>query len=265
MRNIQVYTILIALTFLLNGCVTSSNSTLTKKADPVVAVQRYVQLGLEYIKRDDLYRARKHITRALSIDPEDASANAAFGLISHQDGEIESAEASFRKAIVSDENYTRGRTYYAAFLFSEKRYKQALDHFEIAAKDTGYIGRSQIFTNIALCNVKLSDYDAALNAYQKTLRLDKANGRALSGITELLIQKKDFKRAQQYYNHLVRLIRQQGLQHSAQSLWQGIRIANFFQSDAQEASLVMLLENNYPDSHEYSQYLKREQARKTDV
>jgi type IV pilus assembly protein PilF len=256
---------LIALTFLLNGCVTSSTSTLTKKANPETAVQRYVQLGLEYIKRDDLHRARKHLTRALSIDPEDASANAAFGLISHQDGERDIAEASFLKAIASDEGYTRGRTYYAAFLFSEKRFKEALQQFEIASNDTGYVGRAQIFTNIALCNTKLHDYDAALNAYQKTLRLERSNGRALSGITELLIQKKDFKRAQQYYNQLVRMIRQQGLQHSAQSLWQGIRIADYFQSNAQEASLVMLLEKNYPNSNEYSQYLSREQARNTDA
>jgi len=265
MRYFQAFTLLIAFTLLLNGCVTSSTSTLSKKADPVAAVQRYVELGLEYLKRGDMYLARERITRALTINPEDASANAAFGLISHQDGETEAAETSFLKAIESDKSYTRGRSYYAAFLFSEKRYQEALKQFEIAAEDTSYISRAQIFTNIALCNVKLSNNDAAIKAYQKTLRLDRSNGRALSGITELLIQEKDFKRAQQYYNHLVRLIRQQGLQHSPQSLWQGIRIADFYQSYAQEASLVMLLEKNYPNSNEYSQYLKREQARKTDV
>lgn len=265
MKYIQAFTLLMVITLVLNGCVTSSNSTLSKKADPVAAVQRYVQLGLEYIKRNDLYRARKHITRALSIDAEDASANAAFGLITHQDGDIEKAEALFIKAISFDEHYTRGRTYYGAFLFSEKRYQEALNQFEIASNDTGYIGRAQIYTNIALCNVKLTNDEAALKAYEKTLRLDRSNGRALSGITELLLQQKDFNSAQQYYNHLVRLLRQQELQHSAQSLWQGIRIADFFQSDAQEASLVLLLETNYPDSNEYSQYLKREQARKTDA
>ena len=265
MRHIQALLVLIALTGVLTGCVTSSNSALTSKADPTVAVERYVQLGLEYIKRDDLHRARKHLTRALEINPDDASANAAFGLIAHQEGDLKTAEASFKKAIVADGAYTRGRTYYGAFLFSEKRYEEALEQFKVAAEDTSYIGRSQIFTNIALCNVKLEKYDDALNAYQKTLRLDRANGRALSGITELLIQENDFKRAQQYYNQLVRLIRQQGLQHSAQSLWQGIRIADFFKSDSQEASLIRLLEKNYPDSIEYSHYLKREQARKTDA
>lgn len=265
MRYQHVLTLLITLTLLLTGCVTSSTSTLTKKADPEAAVQRYVQLGLEYIKLDDLQRARKHLKRALAIDPEDASANAAFGLISHQDGERDTAESYFLKALSTDETYTRGRTYFAAFLFSEQRYKEALKQFEIASKDTGYVGRAQIFTNIALCNAKIGDYESAVNAYQKTLRLDRSNGRALSGITELLIQEKDFTRAQQYYNQLVRMIRQEGLQHSAQSLWQGIRIAEYFKSNAQEASLIRILESTYPDSNEYSQYLKREQARNSDV
>jgi len=78
MNYIKACTLLIVITLILNGCVTSTNSSLSKKADPVTAVQRYVQLGLEYIKRDDLQRARKHIKRALSINPNDASANAAI-------------------------------------------------------------------------------------------------------------------------------------------------------------------------------------------
>mgnify|MGYP000314727552 CR=1 FL=1 len=265
MKLAQATLLIIVFVFTLNGCVTTSNSSLSKKADPVAAVERYVQLGLEYIKRDDLFRARKHILRALEINEDNAPANAALGLISHQDGEFKEAETLFLKALSLDETFTRGRTYYGAFLFSQQRFQESLAQFELASKDPGYIGRAQIFTNIALCNIKLENYDDALTAYDKTLRLDRSNGRALSGITELLIQQKNYQRGQQYYNRLVRLIRQQGLQHSAQSLWLGIRIADYFQSEEQKASLVMLLENLYPDSNEYAQYLKREQARNTDA
>jgi len=88
-------------------------------------------------------------------------------LISHQDGETEAAETSFLKAIESDKSYTRGRSYYAAFLFSEKRYQEALKQFEIAAEDTSYISRAQIFTNIALCNVKLSIMTLQLRPIKK--------------------------------------------------------------------------------------------------
>lgn len=264
MKRILLFVSFLLATILLSACVTTSDSTLTKKADPVAAVERYVQLGLEYIKRGDLFRARKHITRALEIDENDAAANAAMGLISHQDGEYSTAEASFRKAIDSDPHYTSARSYYGAFLFSNQRYKEALTQFEFAAKDPANSGRTQVFTNIALCNIQLERFDDAIKAYDKALRLDRLNEPALIGITEVLLQKKNFERAQHYYNRLVRMIRQQGRQHTAQTIWLGIRIASFYNSVEQEGSLVMLLENLYPDSEEYRQYLNYKQLRNSD-
>jgi len=241
---------LICLCISLQACVTTTSSSLTDKADPDTAVDRYVQLGLEYIKRNDLHRARKHLGRALEINPLDASANAALGLVYHQEGEHESAEKLFITSLESDPKHTPGRSYYGAFLYSVDRIEEALMHFEAAAQDKTYEGRSQIFSNIALCQLRLNNLDEAIVAYTNTLRLDRTNGRALSGITELLIQNEDYDAAQHYYNRLVRLIRERGMQHSAQSLWLGIRIARYYESARQEATLVGLLQQMYPDSEE---------------
>lgn len=237
---------------LLSGCVTKTNSSLTDKADPDTAVDRYVQLGLEYIKRNDLHRARKHLSRALEISPLDASANASMGLIYHQEGELEKAEKLFKQALNSDQKYTPAKTYYAAFLFSQKRYADALQQFIEASEDTSYEGRAQIFSNIALCHIKLKNNSLAIEAYNKALQLDRVNGIALSGLTELLIQESAFEKAQHYYNRLVRLIRESGMRHTAQSLWQGIRIAYHFNSKDQALGLVYLLNEMYPDSEESS-------------
>ena len=238
----------------MSGCVSTTTSTLTKKADPKIAVERYVNLGLEYIKRNEFQRARKHLERALEIDPEDASANAALGLIYHEQDEAETAEKLFLKALAVKPDYTNGRSYYGAFLFSESRYQEALKQFDLASNDKEYPGRSQIFSNIALCYLKLDQKDLAIEAYTKTLRLDRVNGRALSGITELLIDAGKFKRAQHYYNRLVRLFKDKGMQYSAQSLWMGIRITHYFGSVQQEKNMVILLRENYPSSEEYLQY-----------
>ncbi|KZY80505.1 hypothetical protein A3740_06570 [Oleiphilus sp. HI0068] len=241
---------LIVFCLLLQACVTTTNSSLTDKADPVVAVGRYVTLGLEYIKRDDLHRARKHLNRALEISPLDAPANAAMGLVYHQEGETVAAESYFKQSLETDPSYTRGRSYYGAFLYSVDRIEAALEQFKLASEDTRYEGRSQIFSNIALCQLKLGNSAEAIEAYTSTLRLDRRNGRALSGVTELLIQSNDFERAQHYYNRLVRLIRERGMQHSAQSLWLGIRIANYYDSSQQVITLAGLLEQMYPDTEE---------------
>tara|TARA_R110001592_G_scaffold6853_1_gene37797 strand:- start:12697 stop:13554 length:858 start_codon:yes stop_codon:yes gene_type:complete len=254
LNNIKQFELLIIvfMSFLLSACVTKTNSSLTDKADPDVAVERYVQLGLEYIKRDDLHRARKHLSRALEINPVDASANASMGLIYHQEGENEKAEGLFKKAIESDMNYTPGRTYYGAYLFSQQRYKEALQQFQLAAKDTRYEGRAQVFSNIALCQIKLGSNSLGIEAYQKALQLDRINGVALSGLTELYIQDGEYEKSQHYYNRLVRLIRENGMRHTSQSLWQGIRISYNFKSRDQALGLAYLLNEMYPDSEENS-------------
>lgn len=241
---------IIFIVFGLSACITTTNSSLTDKADPDVAVDRYVQLGLEYIKRNDLHRARKHLSRALEINPIDASANASMGLIYHQESENDKAEELFKLAIDSDPSYTPGRTYYGAFLFSQKRYAESLEEFKLAAKDTRYEGRDQVFANIALCQIKLNNKPLAIDAYLKALQLDRTNGIALSGLTELYISSEGFDKAQHYYNRLVRLIRENGMQHTPQSLWQGIRIAHYFNSREQTLGLAYLLNEMYPESDE---------------
>jgi len=245
--------LLIAL-FALSGCVTSSDSALTRRADPEKAVERYVQLGLEYIKRDEYSRARKHLSRALEIDESDPSANAALGLIYHEEGDNVLAEAAFLKALEYDPGFTRGRSYYGAFLFSLKQYQKALVQFEIAATDINYDGRDQVFTNIALCNLKLGNTLAAIDAYDRSLKLNRFNGRALAGVTELYLGQQDYEKAQYYYNRMVRMIRQQGSKHTAGSLWMGIRIARHFDSTDQVENLGVLLKSLYPESDEYAQF-----------
>jgi len=242
---------------MISACVSKTTSALTEKADPVVAVQRYVDLGLEYIKRDDFHRARRHLNRALEIDNDDPSANAALALIYHHDGEVKKAEELFRKGFKSGPEYTRGRSYYAAFLFAEKRFQEALEQFLIAAEDSDFQGRSQIYSNIALCHLKLGQLQQAVDAYTKTLRLDRFDAKALFGISEILIQINEFERAQHHYNRLVRLIRERGMQHSAKSLWLGVRIAHYFDSTEQEASLSNLLNTMYPGSEENIRRLER--------
>ncbi len=244
------FLLLVSLAVGMSACVTTSNSSLTDKADPNVAVERYVQLGLEYIRRNDLHRARKHLTRALEIDPDSAQANGVMGLVYAQEGEADKAEELYQKALALDENYTLGRSYYGAFLFSAERYADALEQFKKASLDTKYEGRAQVFSNMALCHMKLGQNEQAIEAYFQTLRLDRSNGRALSGITELLIQQGRYDKAQQYYNRLIRLIRDQGLKHSAQSLWQGIRIATHYGSHAQADALNSMLLELFPESEE---------------
>jgi type IV pilus assembly protein PilF len=149
-RLIYKFMMLVMVAALQTACVTTTDSVFTQKANKSEAVDTYVQLGLAYIERDDYDRARKHLVRALAIDPKNAGALAAMGLVFQNDGEPALAEENFKKSIVEDPTFTRGRTYYAAYLYSEGRYQEAYDQFKQASTDTEFEGRAQIFRNMAL-------------------------------------------------------------------------------------------------------------------
>ncbi|KZY72939.1 hypothetical protein A3742_01525 [Oleiphilus sp. HI0071] len=241
----------------LTGCVTTSDSSLSRNADPEVAIARYVDLGFEYIKREDFTRARKHLDRALELDEDNPAANSALGLIFSRQGEYKLAEESFETALSSDPTYTRGRTYYGALLFSQQRFEEALEQFVRAAEDTTYNARSQVYTNIALCHLRLGSTSKAEYAYERSLQLDRFNAGSLAGITEVLLKLNEYKRAQYYYNRLIKQIASQALSHSPQTLWQGVRIAKHFNAHDQAQSLANLLQEQYPDSPEYQNYLSQ--------
>jgi type IV pilus assembly protein PilF len=68
------------------------------------------------------------------------------------------------------------------------------------------------------------------------------------------LSERDYAGAQAYYNRLISLIAENDMQHSAQSLWQGIRIANYYNNPEQVESIGALLGELYPDSDEYRRY-----------
>mgnify|MGYP000117873356 CR=1 FL=1 len=242
------------LALMVSGCVTTTDSPFSNKADESKALQNYIQLGLAYIQRDDFEKARANIGRALEIDSDSSEAYAALGLLYQQQAENALAEKHFKHAMSLDAKNTRGRTFYASFLFRLERYEEALQQFELAGSDTDYPRRSVIFINAAQCHLKLGQKDQAVKAYEKALALDRTQPQALIGISQLLIQEGEYLKGQQYYNRMVNVIRSSGMTHSAKSLWLGIELARHFNDHGQESSYALLLKKLYPESQEYKQY-----------
>ncbi len=241
------------LALFLSGCVTTSDSVF-QKANKDKANENYVKLGLAYIQRNNFEKARININRALEIKPDSSEAYAALGLLYQQEAENVLAEKNFLKSMSIDENNSRGRNFYAAFLYHLGRYDEALVQFEQAGEDTEYSGRALIFLNIAQCNILLKRNDQAIKAYEKALALDRGQPQALMGIIQLLIDDQQYLKAQRYYNRVVNLISSSDKTHSAKSLWLGIAIARYYNNDSQETGYALLLEQLYPDSQENQQY-----------
>ena len=247
--------VLMLATVFFSGCVTTTDSRFAREADRQKAVTDYVQLGSAYIGQGNFDRARHHLDRALEIDPNNAPALAAKGLIYTNQNEPELAEINFKRAIAVDGKNTRAKVYYGAFLYGQGRMEEARDQFSVASADTDYRDRGSVFFNLGMTQEQLGDFAAAVNSYRRATELARSDPKTLLAFSRVLLETGDVVAADYYYNRLLSMMqRTDKLRHSPESLFVGIRIARLLDKRDQAASLALRLRNNFPESAEFGQY-----------
>ncbi|MDL0433104.1 type IV pilus biogenesis/stability protein PilW [Marinobacter sp. TBZ242] len=246
---------MVLLAMFVTGCVTKTDSRFAREADREKAVKNYVQLATAYIGQDNIERARHHLDRALELSPEHPGALAAMGLVYRSEGEPELAERSFKDALDNDPGYTRGRVYYGAFLYGQRRFEEARDQFLAASRDTEYGERASVFFNLGLAEERVGDLEGAITAYRRAVELSRGDARSLLALSRTLVESGNYQAASRHYSRLTTLMeRNQNLRHSPESLYTGIRIAHHFGDQNLASSLGLQLKNNFPNSVEYQQY-----------
>jgi len=247
--------IVLVIGMVLSGCVTTTDSPFAREADRDKALANYVKLATAYIGQGNLDRAEHHLDRAFEINDDYAPALAAEGLVYSSRGEEELAEKSFRQALSADRGYTRGRTYYGAYLYSQRRFEEARDQFSAASQDVDYQDRGSIFFNLGMTEERLGNTEAAQKAYRRAVELTRGEARSLLALSRVLVERGDYSAASRYYGRLLSVMRGSTRHsHSPESLLTGIKIARHYDDEDQEASMVLMLKNEFPDSLEYQQY-----------
>ena len=234
----------------LAACVTTTESVFTDDASPEKAQQKRVALARQYIGEGNWEDAKRNLAIAVAINDKNAEVYEAFALVYQSTGETELAEENFKKAIKLDKNFSRARNNYAAFLFSQERYKEAEAELNYVVKDTLYPGRPQAFVNLGLCRVQLFDPQGAEEAFVRALAMDRRNPISLLELAQLRLDAKDYASAEQYYAGYRKVVPQQ----SSRALWLGVRLARAQGDRDAESSYALALRNRYPDSAEYQAY-----------
>lgn len=246
---------LMLVTLFVTACVTTTDSRFSKEADKQEAIANYVKLATAYIGQGNFGRAKHHLDRALELAPESPAARSALGLVLNAEGEDKLAEQNFKRAIAEDAGYTRGRVYYGAFLYGRGRVEAAKDQFQAASQDTDYKDRGSVFYNLGMTQERLGELGDAAASYRRSVEISRGNARSELALSRVLADQGDYNTAARYYNRLFSTVqRTQSLDHSAESLLLGIRIARHQNDRDREASLALQLKNKFPESSEYQQY-----------
>lgn len=270
-RDLRWWLVAAALAMLLPAAGCSSRDAAKKPAPapitgPSEAEQRKksvdtrVAAGMEYLRQRDPEGARRHINRALEVDPDSASAHNAMGMVYRYEGDEKRAEDHFRRAIRIDSDFSQARNNYAALLYQQGRYDVAVDQLERAANDPKYDQRALAFMNLGRSYAKLGKLEEAAAALQRALRLDSKSPDAMLEAADVYLQLKRYREAQGYFQNFANRSRQ-----TPRSLLIGIELARYFGDKDAQASYEFQLEKLYKGTAEYEAWRAQRDGRPAPV
>lgn len=237
----------------LSACVTTRETVFTQPASPDEVFTQRVELARKYIGDGNWDAAKRNLKVAASINDSKPEVHEAFALVYQSTGEIEMAEASYKRAIALDGDFSRARNNYAAFLFSRQRFKEAEQQLQAVVRDTLYEARPQAFINLGLSRLALADDEGAAEAFTRALSMQGSRRIPLLEMAHLRFKAGDYRAADQYYERYRSVVRRQ----SARGLWLGIRLARAMGDRDAEGSYALALSNLYPESPEYAAYQRQ--------
>jgi type IV pilus assembly protein PilF len=243
--------VLILLLSLFVSACTTTNTNNDAKSDEVTSelVQRHLDLAVGYLRNRDYQRAKEKLAKALDIEPRNADALATYGLVFQLEGELDLAEEYFKQAIRYDPQSARIRNGYGAFLFSQKRFQEAVEQLSKASEDRFYSNRPTVFENLGVAYKRVGDTEGAEFAFTRATQLNPQQPRALIELGDIRFDQRNYIQSRDYY----RRYSQVG-PATAKSLWLCVRISKIFHDANEEASCSEALEGIFPASDEYQQY-----------
>lgn len=250
-RKLPDLCLILIMALFLAGCVTQTDRRFSANTDEAAAVNKYTDLGLRYIKQGEPGKARRHLKRALEIDPQSPDVHNALAIMFQVENQFELANEHFLKALGFAPERTRIRNNYAAFLFEQKRYPEACEQLEIASRDSLYEQRSAVYENMGVCLLKIDRQDQALTAFDRAIAINDMQPRALIEAAAIYYARGDIVISNRYHEQYQRLVRLQLAPNSSRSLLLGVQLARASGDKNREASFLMMLRSMFPKSEEY--------------
>lgn len=219
---------------------------LAKKVNIEKAAKLNVELGLAYIHSNQSARGKAKLQRALALAPFLPDVHVAFGRYYESIFETEEAEKSYLKAIKINKNWAVSQNLYGTFLCRQGKYEQANKAFSKALEDKTYPDSAAILENAGLCELAAGHKEKAREYFEKALHQDIQRSNSLLELAYIHYEQKRNEIAEQLYHRYVMTARQ-----TPRSLYLGVHLARVAKQKDKEASYLLLLKSEYPDSIEY--------------
>lgn len=179
---------------LLAGCETettgpqfSSDKTSMKDAS-----NDNVAMAYQYLKQGDRNVAMQKIQKAIQLDPDNAAAYTAEGVLYDVIGDANQAGDAYRKALRKAPDDPDVQNNYAVFLCKHGKAKDAESYFEKAAMNPLYATPDRAYSNAGVCALQIPDLTVAEQYFRKALQVNPAQAQALFQLAQLSYNQKKY-------------------------------------------------------------------------
>jgi type IV pilus assembly protein PilF len=205
----------------------------------------HTDLGAGYFSQNKLAIALEEFSSAVQIDPGYPGAYNGLGLVYAALREDDKAEANFKRAVQLEPSNSESHNNYGTFLCSRNRIDDSIKEFMAALKNPLYSSPESAWMNAGICALRKGDEKNAetylVNAVQIQPNLRNAN----------------YQLANLYFKHGNKTLANRHIQFALQEgaptadvAYLGWRIARAVGDQNAEASLALLLRNQFPDSEQ---------------
>lgn len=216
------------------------------------SARAHTDLGTAYLADGKLGIALEELSIATQVYSNYAPAFYTLGLVHMELKENDLAEAAFKKAISIDPDSSEAYNNYGWFQCQRGRVEEGIKNFMTALKNPRYETPEKAYVNAGICSRKKDDDVAAMEYFERALKIRPAHPQALFNLAEMHFRKADFASAKSF---LLRYMKSNS--PDAEVLWLGVRVERKLDDRLAAASYAQMLRQRFPDARE-TQLLKAE-------
>lgn len=210
-----------------------------------------LRLGVGYMQQGRYEEALEKLLRAKDAKPDIGDVHAALALVYERLELYDDADDHYREAIDLEPENGSAYNNYGVFLCRRGKYQEADENFNKALKTRRYKSPERAYENAGACARKIPDMQKAEEYLRKALSINNKLPLALYEMAIISYEKKQFLSTRAYLQRY-----EQVSQHTAESLWLGIRAERELGDQQTEARYAKLLQTRFPDSLEFKEWLE---------
>ena len=232
----------------LAGCVTTSSRPEPQPTSSTDAARYNMQLGISYLRQDNLPAARDKLEKALEQDPGLATAHAALGVVFERLEDPDGAERHYRRAVELDGSDPDNLNALAVFTCSRKdKPKDALKLFDRAIAiplSVKTANRTMLYTNAGTCAKKV-DLERSEAYLRGALTQDPNFPDALYQLADVSLERGNALQARGFIERYLAAGKP-----TPAALWLGVRIEQSLNDAAAANRYGEQLRRTFPESRE---------------